>query len=320
VGHIERGAYKMTEKLKDILKLPFKVTAYLYGGSDIEVSVRLPEHKRDLKYKLRDWIADALNEKIGRDLAEPLQAEKTEPYSITFEEFNLLLDRKYYFTKERFYSYFNMLCVIECKNLDKLWLIWESFPYFNKDDIEDIAFIVEKLLLYPHIEQSFNSDSYRIYNESKPNKRKIYYENDEGIKNFEIDFNDTEQVILYADFLKRNIEKIITAVEFIEEIYRDSKSLYVYDGDVFSVKDKWSKDKDGKLYACTQDGYKKLLYTKGKGYLRKGKPDYDDPSYNHHVITGNNKFYYIGNIYADPSFLIEQEAETEEGKKPNADD
>jgi len=234
--------------------------------------------------------------------------------SITFKELHLLLDRKYYFTKERFYSYFNMLCVIECKDLDKLWLIWERFPYFEEDDIENVSFIVEKLLLYPHIELSFDSDSYRIYYESKPNRKKIYYENRKGIRNFEIDFNDTDQVILYADFLKKNIEKIITAVDLIEEIYWDSKSLYVYDGDVFSVKDKYSKDKDGKLFACTKNGYKKLLYTREKGYLRNGKPDYDDSSYNYHVITGNNRFDYIGNIYADPSFLIEKGAETEEGE------
>jgi len=77
VGHIKRGAYKMSEELKDILKPPFKVTAYLYGGNDIEVSVRLSEHKRDLKYKLKYWIADALNEKAEREFAEPLKWGKT---------------------------------------------------------------------------------------------------------------------------------------------------------------------------------------------------------------------------------------------------
>jgi len=240
--------------------------------------------------------------------------------SITFEELNLLLERKYYFTKERFYNYFNMLCVEEIKNLEKCWLIWEKFPHFSVDDIESISFIVEKLLIYPYIEHSFDSASYRIYNESKPNRRRIYYKNRKEIKNFEIDFNNTDQVILYADFLKRNIEKIITAVDFIEEIYKDGKTRYVYDGDVFSLNEKWNKDRDGKLFACTKDGYRQLLYTRGKGYLRKGKPDYDDSHYNHHIITGCDRFKYIGNIYADSSFLVEQGAETEEGENNNAGD
>jgi len=240
--------------------------------------------------------------------------------SITFEELCMLLDRKYYFTKERFYNYFNILGV-DNKDVEGYWLIWERFPHFRNDDIEKTAFIVEKLLLYPNIKDTFNIDSYsiRLNPEYKPNRMRIYYKNRNEIKNFEIDFDNTDQVILYADFLKKNVGKIITAVDFIEEIYKDGKTRYVYDGDVFSLNEKWNKDRDGKLFACTREGYRKLLYTSGKGYLRNGEPDYDDSKYNHHVITGADKFKYIGNIYADPSFLIEQGTDTEKGGE-NAND
>jgi len=231
---------------------------------------------------------------------------------LSLKELDLILSRKYFFTKERFCNYFNTFC-LENKAIEDYWNLWDRFPHYNEADIENVAFILEKILEYPNLEKNYDTDSFRIFYKSIKIRKKIFYKNNKGITSFEVNLNETDEIIFYADFLKHNIEKIIVAVDLIEEIYHKSKTIYIYDGDVFAIKDSWKKKKDGKLFACTQDGYRQLLYTGGKGYLRNNEPDYDDPHYNSHVITGTDGFKYIGNLYADPSFLIEESEEKTKG-------
>jgi len=230
-------------------------------------------------------------------------------HTITLEELNLLLDRKYFFTKERFINYFNSLGIgMENEDIENCWHIWESFPRYKLESIDNVAFIIERLLAYPNLGLSFDYDAHRIfYKSSNKNRHKIYYKKQNEIVSFEVDFHSPDDIALYAEFLKRNIENVIVAVDYVEEIYHKNKTIYVYSGDTFSTRDKWwDRKRDGKLFVCTQDGFRQLLYTEGKGYLRNGEPDYDDSHYSSHVVTGHDGFKYIGNIYADSSFLVDQ--------------
>ena len=101
---------------------------------------------------------------------------------------------------------------------------------------------------------------------------------------------------------------------------RGARPFNVYDGDVILAyldrPDFWGSDaRNCGLYVCTKGCYKKLLYTPGKGYVRKGEPDYDDDfkldtgndSFNSHVLTMSQKWKRIGNIHVDVGFLIEKE-------------
>jgi hypothetical protein len=56
---------------------------------------------------------------------------------------------------------------------------------------------------------------------------------------------------------------------------------------------------------CHGGPYKRLLYTQGKGYVRNGDPDLDDPNYSSHVLIMKDKIQFIGNIYTDASFLVD---------------
>lgn len=100
---------------------------------------------------------------------------------------------------------------------------------------------------------------------------------------------------------------------------RNKDSLNVYEGDVFlAYLDRpgfWSSDaKDCGLYLCAHGAYHRLLYTPGKGYVRKGTPDCDDDfkvdiqegAFNSHVLTMSQKWKKIGNVHVDIGFLIEK--------------
>lgn len=106
----------------------------------------------------------------------------------------------------------------------------------------------------------------------------------------------------------------------LEPKERGSRSFNVYDGDVILAyldrPDFWGSDaRNCGLYVCVKGCYKKLLYTPGKGYVRKGEPDYDedftldvgDDSFNSHVLTMTQKWKRIGNIHIDLGFLAEKQ-------------
>ena len=226
-----------------------------------------------------------------------------------------VLGRKYYFSLERFTHYFTILGIKDTA-IKEYWFIWENFPYIRDQDIEKASFVLDKILAYPKPVYQKGGDL--CYEKSKESQKKVYYKCGEEIKNFEVNFNETEQVILYADFLKREPE-IIVAVDLYEKIYHNSKTICAYEGDFFATRDSWNRDRDGDVYVCTRDGYRKLLYTKGRGYIRNCQPDYGKEKYSSYVITGKDKFNYMGNIYADPSFLIDgDEDDEEEEKRKNA--
>jgi len=100
---------------------------------------------------------------------------------------------------------------------------------------------------------------------------------------------------------------------------RGKQSFAVYDGDVLlAYVDRpgfWSDDaRHSGLYLCNNGAYRKLLYTPGKGYVRKGRPDIDDEleitledgCFNSHVLTIDQRWKRIGNVHVDTGFLIEQ--------------
>jgi hypothetical protein len=67
---------------------------------------------------------------------------------------------------------------------------------------------------------------------------------------------------------------------------------------------------------CCGGPYKRLLYTRGKGYVRNGKPDFDGDEYSGYVLTKKDNTRFIGNAYADPSFLVDPDIP--EGDTDNA--
>lgn len=106
----------------------------------------------------------------------------------------------------------------------------------------------------------------------------------------------------------------------------DKKScIPIYDGDVMLCYVKkpefWGSDcKDSGLYLCKNGFYYRLIYTPGKGYVRRDKPDTDEDfeieieknAFSSYVMTLSQKWYKIGNIHVDIGFLIEKSKDKEE--------
>jgi hypothetical protein len=213
-------------------------------------------------------------------------------------------NRRYFFTKERFFRYFTIFGKKK-EEIETYFQLWNRFPFYTDEELEAADFVIQKILAYP--EKDNLCSAYRFGYEYKPNKKRIYYQNGNDIASFEIDLNEADDVILYSEFLKGKPE-VIVAVDFIEELSKGNDRIKVFDGDVFSASDKWDYRRDGEVFMYYRNSYRKLLYTQGKGYIRKGRPDLDEKECSHYALTLKEKFQFIGNAYADASFLVDHEA------------
>lgn len=192
---------------------------------------------------------------------------------------------------------------------------FQRFPYrLREEDYEIVPRLLPKVkevleLITPvhRTTLTINDDDYQ-----KRKLKVIYREND---CNHEIVVNlcRSEDIITYAELLKRGI-KVITQLEFVESIRSakdDSSRMDVYEGDIFMSRKggqyEWEKCTT-QYILCKGDAYYNLLYTKGKGYVRGGQPDYDhENKHNFHVLTFEDQWEKVGNAYLDLSFLIDND-------------
>lgn len=108
-------------------------------------------------------------------------------------------------------------------------------------------------------------------------------------------------------------------LDFSEEERRNTKTLRIYDGDVFEVvpsSNTYSSNfGDCGMYLCHNGAYRKLLYIPGKGYVNNKKPMIDgdvleinidkEGLFNSHKLTWG-AFRKVGNINVDTGCLVEK--------------
>ena len=135
-------------------------------------------------------------------------------------------------------------------------------------------------------------------------------------------------VLRYALLLQQENTEILYRVDFYERVqvrfgtFGTDKRMEVdiYDGDIIFCTDKdmhFSWGDESGAYLCIDGCYKRLMYTPGRGYLRRGKPDFEqnkddeDCRYNNYVFNSyERKFQIVGNIFVDNTALNERKEET----------
>ena len=233
--------------------------------------------------------------------------------TFTLQQISEVIDYKYQLTRERFFYYFTHLYGFSAKSIERYWETFHRFPRFlgdpkNHELLEDM---LEKVAEVVGILRLDDAIPYRVKQHTKPVRKQIYYRRSEGGESqvVEVDFNEPAQVVAYAEILRQGCE-IVAALDFVEKISagRDGY-IDVYDGDIFATYEDstWFRGREDTIIVCNGGTYRRLLYTAGKGYLRKGEPDYDmDNAYNSHVVTLCRNYSKIGNIYVDCSMLVDK--------------
>lgn len=202
-------------------------------------------------------------------------------------------------------------------------------PYYIANDVNGVNELLPRAL---EIAQAANAvrlpDSYLslprlgggVY---KPDYRRYYYtlpDTKKEVQSVDISMGDPDQILLFAELLKQPGLKFRAVTHLLGELeyssFGEKKKQRYYEGDiVFVFADStdrvfysWYNSKNG-VYLATDEGWKKLIYTSGRGYLDKqGEPDLEsDKAYSDYAICHSGVcFKIIGNIHDDYSVLVEK--------------
>lgn len=231
----------------------------------------------------------------------------------TLKEISELAYMKHTLTWERFDYYFKTLYNHNDREIKWFFELYTKFPgnVYNIDDTKDnstLEYVLEKA---KYIVDMINSAAHLPFydangNEVRDLKRKIYFSENEVIRQLEVNFNNATEIIAYAEVLKRGVV-VLCVLNHLETVWRpgnNKEQFDIWEGDIFNTYDTyWNPDKS-RVFIATGDGLRHLLYVKGKGYLKKGKPHYDtEHKYTSYAITGNEQWRKIGNVITDLHLL-----------------
>ena len=156
----------------------------------------------------------------------------------------------------------------------------------------------------------------------------VIFEKDGVRSQLEFDLREQRTYVDIADFIGNGYSIVsvipqsdnVGSEKFVGEKDERSHSIPIYDGDVMlcyvNKPEFWSSDwRNSGLYICESGSYHRLLYTPNKGYVRHGEPDVDEDftldigeeSFSSYVMTLDQSWYKLGNIYAGIGFLKEKE-------------
>lgn len=230
-----------------------------------------------------------------------------------------------YVNKERFISYAEAKSSMTSRESEALWNVWNYITTLNTYKLQDV--LDEKIELVMSVArevyESVCKGAHVYWREEYPKtpRWRVYYRKGERGKVQQMDINllEKEYVIKYALLLQQECVEILHRLDYYETVDTsygtDRTKVDIYDGDIIfcTESDRWSFSDNSGAYVCTNGCYKRLMYTPGRGYIRRGELDFeqnkdgDDCRYCNYVFNSYNcKFQVVGNIYVDNSVLSEK--------------
>lgn len=164
----------------------------------------------------------------------------------------------------------------------------------------------------------------------KSDKRRYFYIEGKQTKTIDISLHSREDIILLSELLQREGIKMYGVAEHLGYLegqktsIADREQIQYFDGDIYflygDVTDRifydwYSCGNDAGVYVATKDGWRKLLYTPGRGYINKqGEIEYEDDDHfysDYKLEKSGMKFQYVGNTNFDCAVLMERKPKVE---------
>jgi len=227
----------------------------------------------------------------------------------TLKDLKTIWQYKGYLSLDRMVHHFVARYGYSEKEATEAWKVLTEFPQHVYGDEKKQA-LIDKVIplvieLVDDLQKSWEQNN-KFQNQELHLKeiRKLIYDKGKE-KNLEwiLDLHKSEDIISYAALLKQDILQKALLRKCSDIKYKDSdKYLEVFEGDIFDTHDNWY-DRRSKVYiAQTKNSFKEVLYIKGKGYLKKGEPNYEEGSYSDYALRTWTK---IGNIYQNLVILTD---------------
>lgn len=246
----------------------------------------------------------------------------------TIDQLQELRNWSCYVNKERFISYTKAKYPLADCNAEQLWMIWDNIIILNWHKLQDVSEenLQKVISIAREVYESVCKGAHVHWREDPPKtpRWKVCYRRGEcgKLQQMNINLLEKESVIKYALLLQQEDVEICHRLDFYETVEThygtDRAKVDIYDGDIIfcTNTDRWSLSDNSGAYVCTDGCYKRLMYTQGRGYIRRGELDFEqdvndkDCRYCNYVFNSYDcKFKVVGNIYVDNSVLSEKKEE-----------
>ena len=164
----------------------------------------------------------------------------------------------------------------------------------------------------------------RLYN--KDRRRYFYRMKDGLVAHADFSLTQRSDIISLARFMERTDIEITGVAHQLDQLdtgeldsNRNRIMVDYYEGDIYFLfgdptdrifYDWYSHGDDAGVYVATEKGWRKLLYTPGRGYVGKdGELEFVDDKHfysNYMLEASGKKFQYVGNIHHSLSVLVER--------------
>lgn len=219
-----------------------------------------------------------------------------------------ILNSKHILTRDRFLHYFTLRYNYSEHEASEAHQLYSKFPkgiYNEKESAVLDKIIPKALLIFDELRDGWDKKrDLKIDYREKSIKKLIYNINGKSTETI-FDFHDPNDIITYAAILKNANFEIIALLSLCCEI-NEKETTYIFVGDIFDTNDKfWGNQSN--VYVAGKNGcFQRLLYIKGKGYVRSGNElNYEeDKMYTDYVLRLND-YSKIGNISIDYSMLTD---------------
>lgn len=249
----------------------------------------------------------------------------------TIEQLKEIYQWNGYMNKQRFTSYAKAKYPFTDKEAEQVWNVWEfvATQNFYQWEKQSEALILTAMNIAREAYEAVCGGGHIHWRDNAPEttKWRIYYRHGEKgeVQQMSLNLREKEDILKYALLLQQEETEILHRVDFFERVQvscgtSGSKriELDIYDGDIIfcTEKDRFSWGDGSGAYLCIDGCYKRLMYTPGRGYLRRGEPDFeqnkdgDDCRYSNYVFNSyDRKFQIVGNIFVDNTALNERKEE-----------
>lgn len=251
----------------------------------------------------------------------------------TIEQLKEIYQWNSYMNKQRFISYAKAKYPFTDKEAEQVWNVWELLASQNLYLLEKQSegLILTAMNIAREAYEAVCNGGHIHWRENAPEttRWRIYYRHGEKGEIQQMDLNLLEKgdVLRYALLLQQENTEILYRVDFYERVQVSCGTsgtgkrmeVDIYDGDIIFCTDKdkyFSWGDESGAYLCIDGCYKRLMYTPGRGYLRRGEPDFEQNKYNEDCRYSNyifnsydRKFQIVGNIFVDNTALNERKEE-----------
>lgn len=233
-----------------------------------------------------------------------------------------------YVNKERFVFYAEAKYSMTNREAESLWRVWDYIITLNwyklQDELEETVEMAVSVAREVYESVSKGAHIHWRENKAKTPKWRLYYRciDNRRLLQMDVDLRNKEDAIKYGLLLQRGDIEIMHRLDFYERVETrcgaDRKKIDIYEGDIIFCSDteRFSFTDNSGAYICDDGCYKRLMYTKGRGYICRGNPDFEqdrdgcDRRYSSYVFNMYDyKFQVVGNIYIDNSVLSEKKEE-----------